>query len=148
MKQTILILLIVLLFVLAGCNGAEEKKSDPKILLNEKENQLPSSILAKADKEIENNLLKRLPTLRKFNELNSKIYKKDFNSYFAITGVKWTNNKTTINAQIGGGYIRYEKHYKCYEGVPPFCRRSSFVDHRLKIRNILFMKYLVIQENI
>ena len=74
----ILKLWLPIIFILIGFNGCgevEEKKSNPKILLNEKENELPKSDLKKPDNSLEKILLSKLPEVKSFSKLTNKINK-------------------------------------------------------------------------
>jgi hypothetical protein len=81
-KMQILKLWLPIIFILIGFNGCgevKEKKSDPKILLNEKENKLPKSILKISNAETEKLLMSSLPkvaTIKKYIYDNINIYDK------------------------------------------------------------------------
>ena len=131
--KNILVIVLPIALLLAGCNELEEKTSDPKVLLSEAENPLPDPTLTVADENLQKSILARAPELKKYNKLTASIGKKDPDNGFRINYLTWSNDKTIITAQIAGGVIRYEKHYKCFDRGLFFCNSGSEVDYRMRI---------------
>lgn len=136
MKKLIYIITALsLLLIASGCTQTKEKTSDPKILLNEKENKLPPSILTVSDKNLEKKLLTDLPKLKNFKKLTKKINKTK--NGFTLKKVIWTKYKTKIIVfpNSNTGIIWFTSHYKCTQYGFFTCKSGYTVDNIFKIKD-------------
>jgi len=122
------------ILLLSACGETLEKKSNPKILLNETEKQLPASTLKEANQTLESTLLTELPKLENFEKLTKTIDQKNQN--IILKTVKWTPAKTyvTMMKTESGGKFRYETYYKCTQGFWT-CQSGYTVDDRFKLED-------------